>query len=43
MNWDDPKMVQTVTMTKTRWKMFLLLSSLTGVMLGIIATTWTMC
>ena len=43
MNWDDKNIVQTVTMTKTRWKMFLVLSSLIGVMSGIIITTWTIC
>lgn len=39
MNWDREP---TVSMTVTRWKMFLLVSGLIGSMLGVIITTLTL-
>lgn len=41
MNWDKKEPV--VSMTVKRWKMFLILSCMTGVMLGVIATTLVLC
>lgn len=41
MNWDKKEV--TISMTVKRWKMFMFMSGLTGVMLGIIASTLTLC